>query len=133
MFDALVCSDCCATCVAALTSLAMGITVSVLLGAVVQVMWTMLCWNLVDIWVWYDFVLVPARTSEPSFSPRWSRRVFFTLKGDMMHVLGNVIILALVGVPEQRLGTRRYGMVYIIGLLGVRWAGCCSRPRAPLR
>ncbi|DAC68743.1 MAG TPA: rhomboid family intramembrane serine protease, partial [Candidatus Poseidoniales archaeon] len=44
---------------------------------------------------------------------------FLHAQGDMMHVLGNVIILALVGVPlEQRLGTRRYGMVYIIGLLG---------------
>ena len=102
------------------TSLAMGITVSVLLGAVVQVMWTMLYnWNLVDIWVWYDFVLVPARTSEPSFFHTLLTAGFLHAQGDMMHVLGNVIILALVGVPlEQRLGTRRYGMVYIIGLLG---------------
>ena len=40
------------------TSLAMGITVSVLLGAVVQVLWSMLySWGFVDIWVWNDFVL----------------------------------------------------------------------------
>ena len=44
------------------TSLAMGITVSVLLGAVVQVLWAMLYnWGLVEYWVWSDFVLVPAR------------------------------------------------------------------------
>ena len=36
-----------------------------------------------------------------------------------MHVLGNVIILALVGVPlEQRLGSKRFAVVYAIGLLG---------------
>ena len=35
------------------TSFAMGITVSVLLGAVVQVLWSMLYnWGFVDIWVW---------------------------------------------------------------------------------
>jgi hypothetical protein len=37
----------------------------------------------------------------------------------MTHVLGNVIILALVGVPlEQRLGTKRFGIIYVLGLLG---------------
>ena len=36
-----------------------------------------------------------------------------------MHVLGNVVILALVGVPlEQRLGTKRFALIYFIGLLG---------------
>ena len=89
------------------TSLAMGITVSVLLGAVVQVLWSMLySWGLVDIWVWNDFVLVPVRAFEPSFLHTLVSAGFLHSQGDMMHVLGNVIILALVGVPlEQRLGS----------------------------
>ena len=102
------------------TSLAMGITVSVLLGAVVQVLWSMLySWGFVDIWVWNDFVLVPVRAFEPSFFHTLVSAGFLHSQGDMMHVLGNVIILALVGVPlEQRLGSKRFGVVYAIGLLG---------------
>lgn len=102
------------------TSLAMGITVSVLLGAVVQVLWAMLYnWGLVEYWVWSDFVLVPARTSEPAFMHTLATAGFLHSQGDMMHVLGNVVILALVGVPlEQRLGGKRFAAVYVIGLLG---------------
>ena len=70
------------------TSLAMGITVSVLLGAVVQVLWAMLySWGLVEYWVWYDFVLVPNRTLDLENRPltslffiHWPRRVFSTVK-----------------------------------------------------
>ncbi|MGB0237133.1 MAG: hypothetical protein ACPF93_08585, partial [Poseidonia sp.] len=50
------------------TSVAMGITVSVLLGAVVQVLWSMFySYGWVEYWVWSDFVLVPVRTSDPAF------------------------------------------------------------------
>ena len=109
------------------TSLAMGITVSVLLGAVVQVLWAMLySWGLVEYWVWYDFVLVPNRTLDLenrtfdlAFLHTLATAGFLHSQGDMMHVLGNVIILALVGVPlEQRLGGKRFAAVYVIGLLG---------------
>ena len=102
------------------TSLAMGITVSVLLGAVVQVLWSMLYnWELVNIWVWNDFVLVPVRAFDPAFLHTLATAGFLHSQGDMMHVLGNVIILALVGVPlEQRLGAKRFALVYVIGLLG---------------
>ncbi|MEC7089101.1 MAG: rhomboid family intramembrane serine protease [Candidatus Thermoplasmatota archaeon] len=102
------------------TSIAMGITVSVLLGAVVQVLWSMLYgWGAVEHWVWSDFVLVPARSFEPGFVHTLATAGFLHSQGDMMHVLGNVIILALVGVPlEQRLGSKRFAVVYAIGLLG---------------
>ena len=102
------------------TSMAMGVTVSVLLGAVVQVLWSLLySWDLVTYWVWSDFVLVPARTSEPMFWHTLVSAGFLHSQGDMMHVLGNVVILALVGVPlEQRLGHRRFVGIYVIGLLG---------------
>ena len=87
--------------------MAMGVTVSVLLGAVVQVLWSLLySWDLVTYWVWSDFVLVPARTSEPMFWHTLVSAGFLHSQGDMMHVLGNVVILALVGVPleQQRNG-----------------------------
>ena len=102
------------------TSLAMGVTVSVLLGSVVQVLWSLFAsWGWVYYWVWSDFVLVPARTTDPMFWHTLLSAGFLHSQGDLMHVLGNVIILALVGVPlEQRLGRRRFATVYIIGLLG---------------
>ncbi|MBR68103.1 MAG: hypothetical protein CMA86_01150 [Euryarchaeota archaeon] len=102
------------------TSLAMGITVSVLLGAVVQVLWSMMsAWGLVHYWVWSDVVLVPVRAKEPTFWHTLITAGFLHSQGDMMHVLGNVVILALVGVPlEQRLGTKRFAVIYFIGLLG---------------
>ena len=102
------------------TSLAMGVTVSVLLGSVVQVLWSLFAsWGWVYYWVWSDFVLVPARTTDPMFWHTLLSAGFLHSQGDLMHVLGNVIILTLVGVPlEQRLGRRRFATVYIIGLLG---------------
>jgi membrane associated rhomboid family serine protease len=102
------------------TSLAMGVTVSVLLGSVVQVLWSLFAsWGWVYYWVWSDFVLVPARTTDPMFWHTLFSAGFLHSQGDLMHVLGNVIILALVGVPlEQRLGSRRFATVYVIGLLG---------------
>ena len=37
----------------------------------------------------------------------------------MTHVLGNVLVIALVGIPlEQRLGTKRFTIIYVTGLLG---------------
>lgn len=108
------------------TSVAMGVTVSVLLGSVVQVFWGLLySWGTVDIWVWYDAVLVPSRTFEVGFFHTVVTAGFLHAQNDLMHVLGNVIILALVGVPlEQRLGRGRYATIYLIGLLGgsITWA-----------
>ena len=52
--------------------------------------------------------------------PRWWHAVtagFFMLV-DLMHVLGNVVSSPCGGALEQRLGTKRYAIVYAIGLLG---------------
>ena len=41
------------------------------------------------------------------------------LHGGAMHVVGNVLVIALVGLPlEGRLGARRWMIIYILGLLG---------------
>ena len=100
------------------TSVAMGITVSVTAGPsdVVHAY----TWGWVDYWAWSDFVLVPVRAFEPAFVHTLATAGFLHSQGDMMHVLGNVIILALVGVPCSSSGwaASDFAIVYVIGLLG---------------
>lgn len=101
--------------------ISLGIVLSVLFGAVVQTLAGTL-WRLgflERMVLWSDLVLVPARMGDPAW---WHTAVtagFLHAQWDLMHVLGNVVILALVGVPlEQRLGSKRYAVVYAVGLLG---------------
>ena len=104
------------------TSYALSLTVSVLFGYLIQVLWSLFAqWELVQHWVWADFVLIPSRTS----SPMWFHTLFSAgfLHADALHVLGNTVILALVGIPlEQRLGGKRYLQIYFIGLFGGSFA-----------
>ena len=104
------------------TSYALSLTVSVLFGYLIQVLWSLFAqWGLVDIWVWYDFWLIPSRT----YSPLWIHTLFSAgfLHADALHVLGNTVILALIGIPlEQRLGGKRYLQIYFIGLFGGSFA-----------
>ena len=37
---------------------------------------------------------------------------------DVTHVLGNVLVMRLLVSLEQRLGTKRFTMIYVAGLLG---------------
>ena len=49
------------------TSIALSITVGLLLGYLVQVIWTMFArqgW--VDVWLWNDFWMIPSRATDPS-------------------------------------------------------------------
>lgn len=104
------------------TSYALSLTVSVLFGYVIQVLCTLFGqWGLVEYWVWSDFVLIPSRAS----SPLWIHTLFSAgfLHADALHVLGNTVILALIGIPlEQRLGGKRYLQIYFIGLFGGSFA-----------
>jgi membrane associated rhomboid family serine protease len=104
------------------TSYALSLTVSVLFGYVIQVFCTLFAqWGLVEYGIWSDFVLIPYRTS----SPLWIHTLFSAgfLHADALHVLGNTVILALIGIPlEQRLGGRRYLQIYFIGLFGGSFA-----------
>ena len=106
------------------TSYALSLTVSVLFGYVIQVFWTLFAqWGLVEYGVWSDFVLIPSRAS----SPLWIHTLFSAgfLHANALHVLGNTVILALIGIPlEQRLGGRRYLQIYFIGLFGGSFAWC---------
>ena len=99
------------------TSVAMGITVSVLLGAVVQVMWSMLyTWGWVDYWVWSDFVLVPVRAFEPAFVHTLATAGFLHSQGD--DARSRQRHHSRPRPAEQWLGSKRFAIVYVIGLLG---------------
>ncbi|MEC9458212.1 MAG: rhomboid family intramembrane serine protease [Candidatus Thermoplasmatota archaeon] len=53
------------------------------------------------------------------------------LHGDFVHVLGNVLVIALAGVPlEQRMGAKRWMAVYVIGLLGGNIAWIATHPNS---
>ncbi len=101
--------------------LSLGVVLSVLFGAVVQTL-TGALWRigwLDRLVVWSDLVLVPSRMGHVGWWHTAITSGFLHAQWDLMHVLGNVVILALVGVPlEQRLGSKRFAVVYVTGLLG---------------
>ena len=104
------------------TSLALSITVSLLLGYIIQYLGLFaITMGWIGGWLWWDFVLIPNRAIHPSWFHTFFSAGF--LHGDALHVLGNILVIALVGVPlEQRLGMRRFATVYLIGLFGGSFA-----------
>ena len=75
-----------------------------------------------------DFLsLIPSISSDPLHLHRMFTSAW--LHGDFLHVLGNSLIIGLVGVPlEQRLGARRWLSVYFLGFLGGNIAWILSHP-----
>jgi len=106
------------------TSLALSITVGLLLAYLVQVICQFAYVNgWVGVWLWGDFVLIPNRISGAAWFHTFFSAGFLHSQYDATHVLGNILVIALVGVPlEQRLGTRRFALVYGIGLFGGSFA-----------
>jgi membrane associated rhomboid family serine protease len=106
------------------TSIALSITVGLLLGYLVQVIWSIFYnqgW--IDLWLWSDLWMVPSRASEPSGWVTFFSAGFLHSQYDATHVLGNILVISLVGIPlEQRLGMKRFAMVYAIGLFGGSFA-----------
>ena len=106
------------------TSIALSITVGLLLGYLVQVFWTLFAnqgW--VDVWLWSDLWMIPARASEPSGWITFFSAGFLHSQFDATHVLGNILVISLVGIPlEQRLGMKRFTAIYLIGLFGGSFA-----------
>lgn len=102
------------------TSFALSITVSLLLGYLVQVAWTLFYnLDLVDQWLWSDLWMVPNEATEPIGWITFVSSGFLHSQFDPTHVLGNILIISLVGIPlEQRLGRNRFIAVYFIGLVG---------------
>ena len=106
------------------TSLALSITVGLLLAYLVQVLNQFAVVNgWVGGWLWWDFVLIPERINGLNWVHTFFSAGFLHSQSDATHVLGNILVIALVGVPlEQRLGLRRFAVVYGIGLFGGSFA-----------
>ncbi|MDP6378910.1 MAG: rhomboid family intramembrane serine protease, partial [Candidatus Thalassarchaeaceae archaeon] len=90
----------------------------------------LLCWVFQSILQFFDgtrdflqfaFALNPAWQPSPSEFHRLITAAWLHAAGDgrglvFQHILGNVLVIALVGVPlEQRLGRERFLAIYLIG------------------
>ena len=94
---------------------------SLLFGYLVQ----MLSWPIA---VWFGIphlpphlllAAIPIFQSEPVEWYRFLTAAWLHSPTDMTHVLGNVLIIALVGVPlEQRMGSKNFMIVYLAGAIG---------------
>lgn len=102
------------------TPVALGISVGLLLGYIVQYTFVVLrSYGFELEFVWFDFWLIPVRLDSPIYYHTMFTAGFLHSMTDVTHVLGNVLVIALVGIPlEQRLGTKRFTMIYVAGLLG---------------
>ena len=67
---------------------------------------------------WLSFLaLVPSAATEPAQLHRLITSGW--LHANWIHVLGNILVIALAGVPlEQRMGAKRWMLVYFLGLFG---------------
>ena len=71
----------------------------------------------VDLNLYFQGALVPAVVFEQEHLHRLISAAW--LHADLFHLLGNVLVIILVGVPlEQRLGRGRFLAIYLIGVLG---------------
>jgi membrane associated rhomboid family serine protease len=99
-------------------SIAMGMTLSLLFGYIVQLIWG---WvldysELNELYI--RVLMIPVLVEEGYFHTLITSG-FLHSWSDPLHVLGNIIIIALVGIPlEERLGRGRWLISYTIGLLG---------------
>ena len=100
------------------TPVALGISVALLLGYIVQYSFVVMRNYDIEIqFVWADFMLIPTRIDSPTWLHTLASAGFLHSQSDVTHVLGNVLVIALVGIPlEQRLGTNRFIVVYVLGL-----------------
>jgi len=71
----------------------------------------------IDLNLFVQGALIPAVAFEPEHLHRLISAAW--LHADLFHLLGNVLVILLVGVPlEQRLGRGRFLTIYLIGVLG---------------
>jgi len=101
------------------TPISLGISISLMLSFLLQIILELM----LNIDLFLQGALIPALAFETEhlhrlFSSAW-------LHANFLHILGNLLVIILVGVPlEQRLGRGRFLTIYLIGVLGgnVGWA-----------
>lgn len=110
-------------------SLALAMVLSLLLVHFVQYFLSVFEHSLFNFYPIDIFSVIPGFIEEPAHLHRLFTSAW--LHADFVHVLGNVLVIALVGVPlEQRLGPRRWVAVYFIGFLGGNIAWILSHPNS---
>ncbi len=110
-------------------SLALAMVLSLLLVHFVQYFLSLIQHEFFDFFPVDIFGLVPVLSGEPTHFHRMFTSAW--LHADFIHVLGNILVIALVGVPlEQRLGAKRWIAVYFIGFLGGNIAWVLSHPNS---
>jgi membrane associated rhomboid family serine protease len=114
-------------------SIAMAMTLSLLFGYIVQLIWGWFLgyeeWNE----LYLRLLMIPALVEEGHFHTLITSG-FLHSWTNPLHVLGNIIIIALVGIPlEERLGRNKWLLSYMIGLLGgsIAWTLANSGSTTP--
>jgi len=73
--------------------------------------------------------IIPILSNNPSQIYRFVTSAW--LHADWLHVLSNILVIGLVGVPlEQRLGSKRWIIVYSLGFIGGNVAWVLSHPES---
>ena len=99
-------------------SIAMAMTLSLLFGYIVQLFWgwTLDSSQLTELYL--RVVMIPALVESGHVHTLITSGFVHSWR-DPLHVLGNIVIIALVGIPlEDRLGRGKWLVSYFIGLLG---------------
>jgi len=117
------------------TSIALAMVLSLLLVMFVQFALSTFDSELFGFEPIHLFSVIPVIFTDSSTAgnPSQFHRIFTAawLHADWIHVLGNVLVIALAGVPlEQRLGARRWIAVYMLGLVGGNLAWIASHPQS---
>ena len=75
------------------------------------------------------FAMIPVISDEPDQIYRFVTAAW--LHADWLHVLSNILVIGLVGVPlEQRLGSKRWLLVYSLGFFGGNIAWVITHPES---
>lgn len=99
-------------------SISMAMTLSLLFGYIVQLMWGWVLEYSELNELYIRVLMIPVLVEEGYFHTLITSG-FLHSWSDPLHVLGNIIIIALVGIPlEERLGRGRWLISYTTGLLG---------------
>ena len=108
------------------TSTALAMVLSLLL-----VMFVRYVLNLLDIGFHEIQLLamIPIYSDDPGQIYRFVTAAW--LHADWLHVLSNILVIGLVGVPlEQRLGSKRWIIVYFLGFIGGNIAWAITHPES---
>ena len=113
------------------TSFALATILSLLLVSFVQFSNAMIIGVPIQLgflgWPIEIFGTIPSISSSPVESYRLLTSAW--MHGGWTHILGNILVIGLVGVPlEQRMGGKRWMLVYLIGLLGGNIAWILTHP-----